>query len=147
MAPLHNRKYLKPVRKYLRNNSTSTEATLWNILKNKQSEHNKVEFRVDDVTLENEFATILNSANFIINPIHTPMGNQGKISKRREYFSTNNKIYISTNNIEVELGKSVEKLLQRKLQYVLKNSVSMEPFSTKIDVDNCFISNQYLLDE
>ena len=36
MAPLHNRKYLKPVRKYLRNNSTSAEATLWNILKNKQ---------------------------------------------------------------------------------------------------------------
>jgi very-short-patch-repair endonuclease len=36
MTPLHNRKYLKPVRKYLRNNSTSAEATLWNILKNKQ---------------------------------------------------------------------------------------------------------------
>jgi len=36
MAPLHNQKYLKPIRKYLRNNSTSAEATLWNMLKNKQ---------------------------------------------------------------------------------------------------------------
>lgn len=36
MSPLHNRKYLKPIRKYLRNNSTSAEATLWNLLKNKQ---------------------------------------------------------------------------------------------------------------
>ena len=36
MTQLHNRKYLKPIRKYLRNNSTSAEATLWNMLKNKQ---------------------------------------------------------------------------------------------------------------
>ena len=36
MSPLHNRKYLKPIRKYLRNNSTSAEATLWNILKIQQ---------------------------------------------------------------------------------------------------------------
>ena len=33
---LHNRKYLKSIRKNLRNNSTSAEATLWNMLKKKQ---------------------------------------------------------------------------------------------------------------
>ncbi len=33
---LHNREYLKPVRKYLRNNSTSAEATLWKLLKKSQ---------------------------------------------------------------------------------------------------------------
>ena len=36
MATLHNRKYLKPIRKSLRNNATSAEATLWNMLKNSQ---------------------------------------------------------------------------------------------------------------
>ncbi len=33
---LHNRKYLKLFRKHLRNNSTSAEAELWNILKHSQ---------------------------------------------------------------------------------------------------------------
>ena len=36
MSTLHNRKYLKPIRKSLRNNATSAEATLWNMLKNSQ---------------------------------------------------------------------------------------------------------------
>jgi very-short-patch-repair endonuclease len=36
MTQLHNRKSLKNIRKHLRNNSTSAEATLWIMLKNKQ---------------------------------------------------------------------------------------------------------------
>ncbi len=36
MGELYNQKWLKPIRKYLRNHSTSAEAALWNILKNKQ---------------------------------------------------------------------------------------------------------------
>ena len=36
MTKLHNRKELEPFRKSLRNNSTSAEATLWKMLKNKQ---------------------------------------------------------------------------------------------------------------
>ena len=36
MAKLHNRKELKPLRKSLRNNATSAEATLWKMLKRKQ---------------------------------------------------------------------------------------------------------------
>ena len=36
MNKLHNRKSLKEIRKSLRNYSTSAEATLWTILKNKQ---------------------------------------------------------------------------------------------------------------
>ena len=36
MTPLHNRKYLRPVRKHLRNKSTAAEATLWKTLKNNQ---------------------------------------------------------------------------------------------------------------
>ncbi len=36
MVQLHNREYLKPIRKHLRNNSTAAEATLWKILKKSQ---------------------------------------------------------------------------------------------------------------
>jgi len=36
MTTLHNRKYLKPIRKSLRNNATSAKATLWNMLKKSQ---------------------------------------------------------------------------------------------------------------
>ena len=36
MAKLHNQKSLKSLRKHLRSNSTSAEATLWTMLKNKQ---------------------------------------------------------------------------------------------------------------
>ena len=36
MAILHNRKEMKPIRKYLRNHATSAEATLWNMLKQRQ---------------------------------------------------------------------------------------------------------------
>jgi very-short-patch-repair endonuclease len=38
---IFNRKYLKPNRKWLRNNSTSAEAALWNLLKDKQVEGRK----------------------------------------------------------------------------------------------------------
>jgi very-short-patch-repair endonuclease len=36
MKKLHNLHSIQPIRKYLRNNATSAEATLWAILKNKQ---------------------------------------------------------------------------------------------------------------
>ena len=36
MPPLHNRKYLKTIRKSLRNNSTAAEATLWKMLQKSQ---------------------------------------------------------------------------------------------------------------
>jgi very-short-patch-repair endonuclease len=36
MPYIHNREYLKPFRKSLRNNSTAAEATLWKIVKNKK---------------------------------------------------------------------------------------------------------------
>ena len=36
MKKLHNLQSLKPIRKHLRNKTTSAEATLWTILKNKQ---------------------------------------------------------------------------------------------------------------
>lgn len=70
-----------------------------NILKNIQSEANKVEFRLKTYTdLLDRFNVLLNKTNVILNPIHTPMGNQGKMQKRREFLSGNNKYYFSTSN-------------------------------------------------
>lgn len=41
MDRTHNKKYLKEKRKYLRNNGTSAEATLWKLLSNKKLEGRK----------------------------------------------------------------------------------------------------------
>ncbi|WP_040279704.1 endonuclease domain-containing protein [Psychroserpens damuponensis] len=41
MSNIHNRKYLEPYRKELRNNATSAEATLWNHLQRKQLNNRK----------------------------------------------------------------------------------------------------------
>ena len=54
MSTLHNRKFLKSIRKSLRNNATSAEATLWNMLKKSQvggykfrRQHSRGKFVVD----------------------------------------------------------------------------------------------------
>lgn len=70
-----------------------------NILKNLQSDNNRVIFRLEDnQSLKKDFEDILQDVKYIINPIHTPMGNQGKMKKRREYLSARNKCYCSVSN-------------------------------------------------
>jgi len=70
-----------------------------NILKNIQSEENRVEFRLaEEEALNERFLKILNETDVFLNPIHSPMGNQGKIQKRREFLSKNEKYYFSTSN-------------------------------------------------
>jgi len=92
-----------------------------NILKNIQSEDNRVEFRTKDKTLEKKFNTILQSTDIIINPLHSPMGYQGKLLKRREFLSSNNKAYFSTANMDKEGD-----LETRKLQYGFVNGKEIE---------------------
>jgi hypothetical protein len=73
-----------------------------NILRNEQGnekDRNKVAFRFQDKMMENEFKSILNDTSLILNPQHSPLGNQGKLSKRREYLSAKGKGYISTSNV------------------------------------------------
>lgn len=70
-----------------------------NILKNIQKENNRVEFRLKDNQLLNQrFERIMHKTDIIFNPIHEPMGNQGKMHKRREFLSKNSKYYFSTSN-------------------------------------------------
>ena len=89
-----------------------------NILKNIQSKNNKVKFRFShNKLLAKEFKQIFDSTNIFLNPIHTPMGNQGKMSKRRIYLSKDNRYYFSTSNTD----RNKTNLQLKSLQYSLFN--------------------------
>lgn len=84
-----------------------------NILKNIQSENNRVEFRLsDDANMGKDFLRILGDSNIILNPIHTPMGNQGKMEKRRVYLSQDSRYYFSTSNSKADSSNLDLKSLQ-----------------------------------
>jgi hypothetical protein len=73
-----------------------------NILRNEQANGNRVQFRVDDNKLEKVFRALLKDTSIILNPLHTPMGNQGKMHARRKFLSSNKRLYISTSNVKTE---------------------------------------------
>lgn len=89
-----------------------------NILKNIQSEENKVVFRLSqDNQLNEKFARIINGTDIFLNPIHSPMGNQGKMQKRREFLSKNKKFYFSFSNTK----ENTDNLELKSLQYAFYN--------------------------
>lgn len=93
-----------------------------NILKNIQSEENRVEFRLsDNKTLTDRFNKILKGTKIILNPSHTPMGNQGKMQKRREFLSKDKRYYFSTCNTKVDSNN----LELKSLQYAFYNGESL----------------------
>lgn len=82
-----------------------------NILKNIQSDNNNVIIRIEDKSIERRFKNVLEGSDIILNAIHKPQyGNQNKLHKRREFFSLNGRIYISTNNCKElsQKAKSVQ---------------------------------------
>ena len=88
-----------------------------NILRNIQSEGNRAVFRFeDDAILNKRFADFLNNTDIILNPMHSPMGNQPKMRKRREFFSSNNRAYFSTANYVDE-----EAIYNKSVQYACIN--------------------------
>ena len=102
-----------------------------NFLKNEQHKNNKPLFRFKDVKeLNKKFKTIFDNTDIFINPLHTAMGNQGKLHKRREFLSKNERIYCSTANFDIRDYKEKfpnskydlkHNLLQKKLQYCYYN--------------------------
>jgi len=69
-----------------------------NIIKNLQSQGNQPIFRLEHRSdLQNRFNKILNKTDLIFNPIHSPMGNQGKMHRRREFLSSNKRCYFSVS--------------------------------------------------
>lgn len=90
-----------------------------NILKNYQTERNRVVFRFDnDRELESRFLDIIERVDILLNPIHSPMGNQGKLSLRRVFLSRNDRAYFSTCNASTAKALSLNR---NSLQYALRD--------------------------
>lgn len=73
------------------------------ILRNEQNNRirNKVKFRFSNRIMERQFLETLNDTSLILNPQHSPLGNQGKMSKRRTFLSSNNRGYVSVSNVDL----------------------------------------------
>ena len=102
-----------------------------NIIRNIQTEHNRPVFRLPQrKDLENRFFNILNSVDIVLNPMHSPMGNQGKVEQRRILLSNKNRFYFSVSDIN-----NREKIGLRGLQYSFYNGQSIKEDNIIIDDD------------
>ena len=112
-----------------------------NILRNIQSEENRAVFRFDENTsLNKRFADFLNNTDIILNPMHSPMGNQGKMRKRRELFSSNNRAYFSTANYVNE-----EAIYNKSVQYACINGKEQEPMDVEVGKRDSYIVRTFVI--
>ena len=112
-----------------------------NILRNIQSEGNRAVFRFeDDAILNKRFADFLNNTDIILNPMHSPMGNQPKMCKRREFFSSNNRAYFSTANFEDE-----ESIYNKSVQYACINGKEQEPMNVEVGKRESYIVRTFVI--
>ena len=88
MPPLHNRQYLKSIRKYLRNNSTAAEASLWKMLKKSKvggykfrRQHSVANFILDF------YCPLLKLAIELDGEPHAKLENIARDTERDEYLS------------------------------------------------------------
>lgn len=109
-----------------------------NIIKNIQKEDNRPVFRLKErPDLEERLNRLLKDTHIILNPIHTPMGNQGKMNRRREYFSADNRFYFSASqngkkrkNDEIKISINA-----KSLQYAYHNGKIIEHYSIETTND------------
>ena len=112
-----------------------------NILRNIQSEGNRAVFRFeDDAILSQRFAAFLNKTDIILNPMHSRMGNQGKMRKRREFFSSNNRAYFSTANYVDE-----EAIYNKSVQYACINGKEQEPMDVEVGKRDSYIVRTFVI--
>ena len=112
-----------------------------NILRNIQSEGNRAVFRFeDDAILNQRFAAFLNNTDIILNPMHSPMGNQPKMRKRREFFSSNNRAYFSTANYVDE-----EAIYNKSVQYACINGKEQEPMDVEVGKRDSYIVRTFVI--
>ena len=112
-----------------------------NILRNLQSEGNRAVFRFeDDAILNKRFADFLNNTDIILNPMHSPMGNQPKMRKRREFFSSNNRAYFSTANYVDE-----EAIYNKSVQYACINGKEQEPMNVEVGKRESYIVRTFVI--
>jgi len=112
-----------------------------NILRNIQSEGNRPVFRFEDDSIMNQrFTDFLNNTDIILNPMHSPMGNQGKMRKRREFFSDNNRAYFSTANYDDE-----ESIYNKSVQYACVNGKEQEPMDVEVGKRDSYIVRTFVI--
>ena len=112
-----------------------------NILRNIQSEENRAVFRFDENTaLNKRFTDFLNNTDIILNPLHSPMGNQDKMRKRRVLFSNHNRAYFSTANFDAE-----ESIYNKSVQYACINGKEQEPVNVEIDKRYSYIVRTFVI--
>ena len=101
-----------------------------NVLRNVQKDGNRVEFRIPhDRVLSDRFQRIFEETDIFVDPTHTVMGNQGKLSKRRAYLSAGGRTFCSTSNVDITDKDPVDikrKLGGRSVQYLWKNSRALD---------------------
>lgn len=97
-----------------------------NILRNFNDPDKPIEFRYkDDEQLSATFSEMICASDIIFNPIHTPQGNQGKIERRRWFFSADGRYYFSTSNTKDYKDRGLnrdETKLEASVQYSYHNS-------------------------
>ena len=112
-----------------------------NILRNIQSEGNRAVFRFEnDTILNHRFVDFLNNTEIILNPMHSPMGNQGKMRKRREFFSDNNRAYFSTANYDDE-----KSIYNKSVQYAYINGKEQEPMNVEVGKRESYIVRTFVI--
>ena len=112
-----------------------------NILRNIQSEENRAVFRFDENTaLNKRFTDFLNNTDIILNPLHSPMGNQDKMRKRRVLFSNHNRAYFSTANFDAE-----ESIYNKSVQYACINGKEQDPVNVEIDKRYSYIVRTFVI--
>ena len=117
-----------------------------NFLQNEQVKDNKVSIRTKDPHLNRDYLSLIKRTKVFLNPQHTPMGNQGKLKKRREYLSSDGKCYCSTTNLVAEqltVNEILAKFKKNILQYCLFDGI---PIAGKIiAVNDSYLHKQYLI--
>ena len=108
-----------------------------NILKNNQNDANSVQFRLEqNDSLLKRFDDLLNDTDVVLNPIHTPMGNQGKMEQRRIFLSDNNRYYFSVSNSKM----NSDDLTLKSMQYAFHKGKPLESVGDTIESQNFIVS-------
>ena len=114
-----------------------------NILKNHQTEGNRASFRFDDDSeMRSRFEKILSSVDIVLNPMHSLMGNQGKLARRRELFSRDGRLYFSTCNADAKH----KNLRAKSIQYAYQNGIPLCAEMTLAE-DGGYISRVFTVDD
>jgi len=89
-----------------------------NVLRNIQSQGNKVVCRVDDEESRRRLDAILKDTDVFLNPSHTPPGNLGKMHRRWEFLSQDGRAALFVTNENAGRGKDLSK---RSLSYAFQD--------------------------